>query len=272
MSKTALEYEAMSDPQEAVVDMDGLTEGRNDAPQFKLRSLPLPITHSDFNISSRKLATSRIGGMPLDTTLGEAAGRRVAERIEKTTIGVETGTTYGTVSTGPTAHDGTSTVYGYINYANRLTKTDLTIPTGSNPEVTVANVIAMREQLYANKFYGPFMLYHSTDWDAYMDNDYARLGGNNANMTLRDRLKAIDGIKGVKRLDFLTAANSHAFTMVMVQMTSDVARAVNGMDITTVQWESVGGMRLNFKVMCIQVPQLRCDYYGNCGILHARTA
>jgi hypothetical protein len=57
--------------------------------------------------------------------------------------------------------------------------------------------------------------------------------------------------------------------MVMVQMTPDVARAVNGMDITTVQWESQGGMRLNFKVMCIQVPQLRADYYGNCGILDA---
>ncbi len=41
------------------------------------------------------------------------------------------------------------------------------------------------------------------------------------------------------------------------------------MDITTVQWESVGGMRLNFKVMAIQVPQLRADHYGNCGILHA---
>ena len=60
--------------------------------------------------------------------------------------------------------------------------------------------------------------------------------------------------------------------MIMVQMTPDVARAVNGMDITTVQWESVGGMRLNFKVMAIQVPQLRADYDGRCGIVHATTA
>ena len=40
----------------------------------------------------------------------------------------------------------------------------------------------------------------------------------------------------------------------------------------SVQWESVGGMRLNFKVMAIQVPQLRADYYNNCGILHATTS
>jgi hypothetical protein len=57
----------------------------------------------------------------------------------------------------------------------------------------------------------------------------------------------------------------------MVQMTPDVARAINGQDITTVQWETKGGMQLNFKVFCIQVPQLRADAYNNCGIMHATT-
>jgi len=74
------------------------------------------------------------------------------------------------------------------------------------------------------------------------------------------------------KVDPLTPANSHAFTLIMVQMTSDVARAVDGMGITTVQWPSKGGMQLNFKVMCIQVPQLRATKAGACGILHARTA
>lgn len=268
MSKLTLEYEAMSDPGEALVDMDGMTEGRSDTPLFKLRSLPLPITHSDFWFSARRLAVSRNTGSPLDTTMAEAAGRRVAEMIEKTLIGVETGTTYGTQSAGPGAHDGNSTVYGYTNYTSRLTKTDLTVPTGANPEGTVQDVLEMRQQLYTNKFYGPFMIYHSTDWDTYLDNDYARLGGANATMTLRDRLRKIEGVQDVRRLDFLTST----FTLIMVQMTSDVARAINGMDITTVQWESLGGQRLNFKVMAIQVPQLRADYSGNCGILHATTA
>jgi hypothetical protein len=40
------------------------------------------------------------------------------------------------------------------------------------------------------------------------------------------------------------------------------------MDITTVQWESHGGMQLNFKVMCLMLPQLRTDFYGNTGIVH----
>lgn len=300
MSKMLLEHETMSDPGEAIVDMDALGEGRNDAPKFQLEGLPLPITHSDFWVSARKLAISRNSGTPVDTTMGEAAGRRVAEAIEKTTIGNQVGLTYGGSSTYVGGYGRASSVYGYTNFTPRLTKTNLTVPLGTNPEATVADVLAMRQSLYNNKFFGPFMVYHSNDWDTFLDNDYARLGGSNANMTLRDRLRKIEGIQDVRRLDFLfastvttdtnsasykgpgqenltgggggSATGAWPFTLLMVQMTPDVARAVNGMDITTVQWETKGGMQLNFKVMCIQVPQLRADIYGNCGILHATTA
>ncbi len=290
MSKLILEHETMSDPGEALVDMDGLSEGRTDQPSFQLQGLPLPITHSDFWFGSRRLAVSRNTGTPLDTTMGEAAGRRVAESIEKTTIGTNTGITYGGNSTQVGGYGRASSVYGYTNFTPRLTYTGVIAPTavGYNASKTLANVLLMRDKLYANKFYGPFMLYHSNDWDQYMDNDYILTGGNVATQTLRERLKAIEGIQDVRRLDFLfsaainpttgpggegfTATGTSPFTLLMIQMTPDVARAVNGMDITTVQWESVGGMRLNFKVMAIQVPQLRADYDGNCGVLHATTA
>jgi len=126
------------------------------------------------------------------------------------------------------------------------------------------------------------MLYHSNDWDTFLDNDYILTGGNVATQTLRERLKSIDGIIDVRRLDFLTSTipvstdaaqilTANPFTLIMVQMTSDVCRAINGMDITTVQWESVGGMRLNFKVMAIQVPQIRATFAGNSGLLVGTT-
>lgn len=268
MAKMTLEYEAMSDPGEAVVDMDGLSDGRTDSPLFNIRSLPLPITHSDFWFSERRLAVSRNSATPLDTTMAEAAGRRVAEMIERTLIGTETGVTYGTQTTGVTAHTGTSTVYGYTNFPQRITKTNLTVPLGTNPEATMADVIAMREALYANNFFGPFILYHSSAWDAFFDNDYFRSGGTSANRTLRERIASIDGITAIRRLDFLTSG----YQLILVQMTSDVARAINGMDITVVQWESQGGMRQNFKVMAIQVPQLRYDYNGRTGICHGTTS
>lgn len=296
MSKMILEHETMSDPGEAMVDMDGLTPGRTDAPQFQLQGLPLPITHSDFWFSSRRLAISRNSGTPLDTTMGEAAGRRVAENIEKTTIGTNSGVTYGGNSSQVGGYGRAATVYGYTNFTPRLTMTTLYAPTagGYSPGSTLNNVLQCRDLLYANKFYGPFMLYHSNDWDRYMDTDYILTGGNVATQSLRERLKAIEGIADVRRLDFLfasnvvtdsssasykgpggegfTATSTSPFTLLFVQMTPDVARAVNGMDITTVQWESHGGMQLNFKVMAIQVPQLRADHYGNCGILHATIA
>ncbi len=284
MSKMILEHETMSDPGEAIVDMDGLTEGRTDAPKFQLEGLPLPITHSDFWFSSRRLAISRNSGTPLDTTMGESAGRRVAETIEKTTIGIQTGPTYGGNSTQVGGYGRTSSVYGYTNFSSKLTVTGFRKPTSTAvtwvPAMTLADVLKMRDALYLNKFYGPFMLYHSNDWDQYMDNDYILTGGNVATQTLRERLKSIDGISDVKRLDFLFAAaiaastgpggenlaTTYPFTILMVQMTPDVCRAVNGMDITTVQWEAIGGMRLNFKILTISVPQLRADFYGNCGI------
>jgi hypothetical protein len=268
MSKLTLEYESMSDPGEAMVDMDGLSDGRNDSPLFQLRSLPLPITHADFWFSERRLAVSRNSSTPLDTTMAEAAGRRVAEMIERTLIGVETGVTYGTQSGGITAHQGTSTVYGYTNFPYRLTKTDLTTPTGSNPEAVMQDVIEMRELMYSNGFFGPFMLYTSTGYDVFFDNDYFRTGSTAVQRTLRERLMAIEGIQDIRRLDYLTSG----YQMIMVQMTPDVAQAINAMDITTVQWESQGGLRKNFKVMAIQVPLLRAPYNGVGAIIHATTS
>lgn len=287
MSKLVLEYETMADPGEAIVDMTGLTEGRTDSPLFQLQGLPLPITHSDFWYDARRLAVSRNTGTPLDVTMGEAAGRRVAEMLETTTIGITTGLSYGGTGglSGGGAYGRSSKVYGYLNYPDRLTYTTLTAPTtgGWTASTTLNQVLAMKDILTAQKFYGPFMIYTSNDWDKYMDGDYILTGGNVATQTLRQRIEAIKGISGCKRLDYLfgsaPATNKgpvppidvtlKPFTLIFVQQTAEVARAVNGMDITTVQWESIGGMRLNFKVMCIQVPQIRSDYYGNSGILQA---
>jgi hypothetical protein len=216
--------------------------------------------------------------------MGRASGRRVAEMVEKTTIGVETGIAYGGASTHVGGYGRTSQVYGYLNFPARLTKTDLNTPTGSNPEATVQDVLEMRDQQTAAKKFGPWMLYHSNDWDAFMDNDYARLGGSNANMTLRDRLRKIDGIIDVRRLDYLPSSAStysaapdritvaNPFTLLMVEADEETAQAVNGMDLTVIQWETKGGQQLNFMVMCIWVPRLRADFYGHCGILQATTS
>jgi hypothetical protein len=275
MSKLILEHETMSDPGAAVQDMDGISPAFADSPLFQLQGLPLPITHADFWFPSRRLSISRNTGTPLDTVMGEAAGRRVAELIEQTLIGTISGITLGSPSGWTPAYGRANSVYGYTNFPPALTYTG-SVPTagGYTASKTLADVLSMIDVLTANKFYGPFMLYHTGNWDHVLDNDYILTGGNVATQTLRNRLRSIEIIQDVRRLDFFldNTYNTGPFKMLLVQMTPDVARAVNGMDITTVQWEAMGGMKLNFKVMAIQVPQLRATFAGNCGILYAQFA
>lgn len=255
LSKTVLEHEAQSDIGGAVVSMDGIRQGETERPVYDLRSLPLPIIHKDFNFSARQVMASRNGGSPLDTTMGELAGRKVAEEAEKLLLGESASYAFGG-----------GTVYGYKNFPNRLTKT-ITAPSTGNQATTVAEVLDMRKKSTDAKYYGPWVLYYSPAWYGYMDGDYSLTGGNNPNQTLRERLKRIEGIVDVKPADYLTGT-----TLLLVQQTADVARMVVGMDITTVQWETHGGMQLNFKVMAILVPQLRADFNGNTGIVHGATA
>jgi hypothetical protein len=265
-AKTILEHETASDPGEAFVDMFGDSEGRQDAVVFKLEGIPLPITHSGFTLRDRQLAISRNSGTPLDTFQAEAAGRRVAELVEKTLIGTVAGIQYGK----STDYGSTSKVYGYRNHPSRNTKTDITAPTtgGWTPSTLVEDVLDMIDTLNDDRFYGPFMLYHSTNWSKYMNLDYSDAKGTN---TLRERLLQIDQISDVRRLDFMDASSA-SFNILLVQMTSDVAQAINGMPLTTVQWESNGGNTQNFRVMAIMVPRLRADYYGRMGLMHGTTS
>lgn len=276
LSKLVLEYESISDPGTAKLDFDALSTTSNDSPRFALRGLPLPIVHCDFWFSDRRLRVSRNSGTPLDTTLAEAAARRVAEMVEAMTIGLidPSVTEYGTVTQGPSRHEEPVRVYGYINTPHRLTET-FTAPTAANwrPSTTVNEILGALDVLYQNKFYGPFVIYHSTNWDKYLDADYWTGDGTGTaavTQTLRQRIQQIEGITAVKRLDLLVGTGD-SFTMVIVQATPDVARAVIGLDVTTVQWDERGGFEHHFKVMAIMVPQIFANFENKTGILHATT-
>lgn len=253
MSKTVLQTQAQSDVNGASISMDGLADSQADRPVYNLTNLPLPIIHKDFSFSARQIAVSRNGSMPLDLSMAELAARRVAEGAEQLLLGVCPSYSYGG-----------GAIYGYTNFPGRITKS-LSSPLASGwvPSNTVKDVINMRYLSQQQHHYGPWVLYTSLAWDNYLDEDLNAASANSSNITLRDRIRRIDGIEDVVTLDYL-----NGYDMVLVQMTTDVAREVVGMDITTVQWESHGGMQLNFKVMCILVPQIRSDFLGNTGIVH----
>jgi uncharacterized linocin/CFP29 family protein len=254
LGTTVLQTERQSDISEAEISMDGLRETKKDRPEFDIANLPLPIISKDFQFSARQIATARNSGSPLDTSSAELAARRVAELAEQLLLGTADSYTFGG-----------GTIYGYTNFPNSIPQV-LTDPTDSawTPATTLQEILEMRSASQAAFHYGPWVLYTSPAWDIYLDDDYSAAKGDN---TLRERIAKIQGIETIRTLDYL-----ENYDMVLVQMTSDVAREVIGMDVTTLQWEEKGGLLQNFKVMAILVPQLRVDINGNGGIVLGRPA
>jgi len=248
MGKTVLETQAQSDISDAQITMDGLEDGQRDRPLYDLTSMPLPIIHKDFFFSARQLQSSRNGNSPLDTSMASLAGQKVAETAEKLLIG---STAYGTFGGG--------TLYGYTTFPYKISA-EITSPAadGWSAATTVSDVLGMMQSSIEAYHYGPWVLYYGPSWSKYMNDEYKAQSPD----TLADRLRRIDKMDDVKMLDHLSG-----YTLLLVQMTEDVIREVVGMEMTTVQWESHGGMKINFKVMAILCPQPRADFNGNTGIV-----
>lgn len=254
MGTTVLQTQAQSDISAAQVSMDGEATTQKDRPEYSLVNLPLPIVHKDFSFSLREIEASKRGGMSLDTATAELAGSKVAEIIESLFAG-----TYGTYQVGG------GNIYGLTNFTNRLTKS-MSDPTATSwtGASLVADVIAMRKQCSDIYYNGPFMIFNAPFWDTYLDADYSTAKGDN---TLRDRILRIKGIEGMVTVPTFTGSQ-----FVLCQMSANVIRVIDGMGLTTVQWESSGGLRQNFKVMTIQVPQIRADFNSRCGLVHGAVA
>jgi len=242
----------MSDIDGASFSMDGVTRGDNDRPEFDINYLPLPIVHKDFQINARVLQASRTTGAPLDTTMAELAARKVAEALEDLLFNGTGGMTYGG-----------GTIYGYKNFTYRNTYS-LTGNWDDDSAVSGTDILndvrGMKQAALNDRYYGPYTLYIPNNFETRLDDDFKA----NSDKTIRQRILEIEGINSVKVSDSLTADN-----VLLVQMTSDVVRLVNGLGITTVEWDSEGGMVHHYKVMAIKVPQLRADQSDRTGIVHA---
>jgi hypothetical protein len=264
IAKTVMQFQQQSDITGAIISMDALRQSESDRPVFGLINFPIPIIHKDFQFPLRQVLASRTGYSPLDTTTAELAGRRVAEQVEQLTLGCTANTNLTTPGQlqGVNSYTwGGGTIQGLMNFTGRITYS-IVQPTSAGwiPQNTVDDVLQMKKLSQQAFHYGPWQCYVGLGWDPYMDDDYKPTYND---MTLRQRIREIDGILDVRTVDYIPD-----MSIILVQMTTDVIRMVIGMDITTVQWESHGGMLLNFKVMCVILPQLRGDFFGNTGVVH----
>jgi hypothetical protein len=240
----------MDDPMEAQVTMDAIARGKGDRPVYEQTYLPIPIIHSAFEMNDRFLQVARAAGNPIDTDSAEAAARRCAETLENMLF------------TNITYPYGGGTIYSYLNHPSRIpgSLTAAWTSTGYTGADIIADVLAMKQEAIDNRRYGPYVLYVPTAYETILDMDFSTAKGMN---TIRERILQIGNIQAVTVVDRLPANN-----VLLVQMTSDVVRLVEGWDFTTVQWQELGGFVNKFMVMTIQVPQIRTSKGQLTGVVH----
>lgn len=246
---TRVEWEQVSDITDANVSMSGITKGQNDRLDVALKSVPVPIVHKDFSINIRALNAYRQFGTPLDTMQAQLAARVVSEKLE------------AILFNGVVVGSAGAPVYGYTNAPNRVTGSvtaswALSATSGAS---MLTDLIAMLAALAAKNMYGPFMVYVSTAAYINMGNDLKA----NSDKSIIMRLKETPGIIDIKPSNKLAAS-----AVLLVQMTSDVVDIIDGIQPTTVWWESQGGFLQNFKVLAIMVPRIKTDYAAQTGIAH----
>jgi hypothetical protein len=259
MGTTVFEWHDVGDSQEAVMTMDGVTRGQNDRPVFRHNFIPIPIIHVDYEINARQLAASRNMGNALDTYMAENAARRIAEKLEDMLF---TDTSY---SFGAVDSRGRNTIYSYVNFPDRNVNTFTAWDDpGKTGEQIIADVLAMKQQSMDKHHYGGaggFNLYIPSNYDTLLDVDYDKTAPTGT--TIRERILKIAGINKIQVVDRFTTGQ-----LLLVEMTSDNVRLIKGFGMQNVQWGTEGGFVTKFKVLTIQVPQLRSDQLGQCGIVH----
>ncbi len=247
MGHTQLEWERVGDMDPAEVSMSGVTPGSNDRMMFDLESMPIPIIHKDFNLNIRTLSASRNTGMPLDTMQAQMCSRLVSERTEDILFnGVQVGGVNGTV-------------YGYFTAPQRNTGAVTANWLTATGEQIVADILRMIDAAVGDNMYGPYMIYVPYAVYVKMGDDFKA----NSDKTILQRCMEIPGITAIR-----PSSNFAAPNVLMVQMTNDVVEMVEGMQPTTIMWDTNGGMTTNFKVMSIMVPRIRNDQIGQSGIVH----
>ncbi len=247
LGTTMVEWEQMSDMAPAQTSMSGITEGQNDRVDFALQQIPLPIIHKDFHINIRALEASRKLGQPLDTTQATMCARLVSERIESLLF------------TGGYVAGATSQIHGYTTATNRNTGSVTATWVTATGQQIVGDVISMIDDANDDHMYGPYGLYVPVAVFNHMADDYK----SESDKTIKQRVEEIPGISWVKPSSNLTGTN-----VVLVQMTDDVVDMINGIQPTVVQWETHGGMQVNFKVMAIMVPRIKDTKSDQSGIVH----
>jgi len=243
-------YERVSDITPAAISMSGLDKSDEDRPTFDNVSVPVPVIHKDFRVNFRHLEASRTFGAGIDVVTAGQAARVVAEASESMLF------------SGSAIQVDGSTIYGYVTHPSRNTVTlsEQWTASGKTGAEILADVQAMLTAARADLNFGPFTLYIPGAYETVLDNDFNP--GTSDTRTVRQRIMALEGIAQIRVADRIPA-----HTVVMVQLTKNVVDLAMAQDITTISWQSMGGLQEEFKVMAVWVPRVKSTFDGQSGVV-----
>lgn len=237
---TTYEFDRLSPVGEATQSMSILNLGDEDLVNFSRTAIPVPVTASKFRLDARQMAAGRDMGEAIDMVNVEEHTRSVAEKLEDTLVN------------GSSVVLGGNSLPGYTNFASRDTQSfsgghwdDLNAGARS---AAVVDVLTMRAALRNDGFPGPYILYLPANFDEVLDDDYKA----ESDRTLRERLLSIDGVSQVKVLPQLSVDEA-----LLVQMTRSVVSHAIGQQITTVTWDSMGGLATHWAILHVGTFALR---------------
>lgn len=207
--------------------------GFKDLVDFGRSSIPVPVTAAGFDLDARQRAAGSNRGQPISMTNVEEHTRAVLETLEDNLVN------------GSPVKLGGNGMPGYTNFGSRhqLSFSDAAWNALSGGlEAAVTDTLAMRSALRDDGFTGPYDLYIPQDFDGVLDEDYKA----NDSRTLRERLKAIDGVSFIDVLPSLP--NSE---VLLVQQTSSVVEAAVGQDVTPISFDTHGGLSTEWIIMAV---------------------
>lgn len=253
---TVLQWQVISDSQEANMSMDAVVRGQGDRAQYADKFLPVPILHADYEINARFLAVSRKDGNGIDGEEAANAARRIMEKKEDLLVGAQANYTFGG-----------GTLYSLLRYPDRNL---VTLNGDWNASgTTAANIVDdVRNLKRANKdayHGGEGVLIIPDDYEDKLGEDYDVSGASL--MTIRERIMKLGGIK-----DIIISTRIADNNVLFVELKKRTIEIVTGMGLTNIFWETEGGMVGKYKLMEITVPRMKSDYNGNCGIAHGSTS
>ncbi|TSA08015.1 MAG: hypothetical protein D4R73_09165 [Deltaproteobacteria bacterium] len=256
MASTVLEWHTRSQAHQATISMDGVNRSQGDRVDYKHHYMPLPLLHVDFEINERFLQTSRLNNRGADVSEAEEAARAVT-LLREQMLFTDITYAYGEKDTNLR-----NSIYSYVNFPDRNIDSLTAAWTSATAAQIIADVIAMKQKSLDDLHFGPWVLYIPATYETVMDQDYDDDAGTSAR-TVRQRILAIEGITSVKVADTLATNN-----VLLVEMRPETVRLVRGLPLQTIQWKEEGFLINKFKVITLDVPQIRSDYNGRCGLVH----